>query len=102
MVCSCFDVSSLVFPFVLSVLVCSQLHGIHLRLFRTYRVGRTSNCFRGALTGIAFGLGFGPCGMFRGKGGSTSISGRESVAYPVGTAGICNQMPSRKLWALVR
>ena len=43
--------------------------------------GRTSNCFRVTFDGIAFGLGFGPFGMFRGKGGSTSTSGQESGAH---------------------
>ena len=43
--------------------------------------GRTSNYFCDALTGIAFGRGFGPCRMFRGKGGSTSTSGQGSPAF---------------------
>jgi hypothetical protein len=50
--------------------------------------GRTSNCFRGALTGIAFGQGFDLCGSRSGRGGRASTSGQGSLALTLEMAGI--------------
>jgi len=55
--------------------------------------GRTSNYFRTALTGIAFGGGFVEYGGVCGRGGSTLTSRRRSEAQ---TASICNSGPSGK------
>jgi hypothetical protein len=52
--------------------------------------GRTSDCFRDALTGIAFGLGFDLCGSRSGRGGRASTSGQGSLALPEGMAGNCD------------
>ena len=64
--------------------------------------GGTSEFFRGALTGIAFGLGFDLCGSRSGRGGRASTSGQGSLALREGWLSTVIQAAESEALALDR